>query len=1148
MKSARLACLFATVVSTLVLAQSNSSQLNGLPSAQAPGAKLRIQRRESTDREQVRHTSDTRRAHKKGKGPSGNPIGLVSASQIPVGLPCDGYPDCASSQSPFPAALGNFTGVPNVATVVKTHHPVGWAISVEVPNLSDGFTPILTNIASTTNEYEPLLVGSLLGDGVADLVLVHHLSGTYEVFLNARNGSGDFQSQGVVSVTSNEILGGTLSVDANTGFLDMFLVDAANPGNVYTLLGNGDGTFQPATSTPLSIQLSAKNPFNTAMFANFAAHTDGTIDLAANAASNNQVNIFIANSGSYNTGVPLNTPDGTYLSYSNAVGDLSTTAGPPDLVSANYRRNNITIYVNYGAGAFAQGEYYPVQGGPVGISIGDVNNDGFNDVVSVNAQSGDIASLLGNGDGTVQPESHGFVTGGSPQVPAVLTDLNGDGNLDALVLDDEYSFAYLQGNGDGTFISGRNYYAMGGNGLAKGFTIASGDFNGDGLVDFVIGNTNAGLDAAITVFLSNPDASMQQGVNYYGGVTANLEYVAVADFNGDGIPDIAATDSVNGGIQIFTGNGDGTFSVGPTFASDQVSASALGIVAMDFNGDGMPDIAVVNNPSTSTADVGVLLNNSSGGSVSFASPVNYPLSNVASEITAGNLESGQTIVVPLYGTNSNPGTAVATFLGNGDGTFQPESDVSLTSNGVTYYNPYAPVIGDLNGDGIPDITVTIDDLLNKTNQSIALLLGNANGSFQPPTSLPATLQDPSTGYPFPAYLQIGDINGDGIPDLVYSNSNFGTVGVLFGQGGGAFDNPIEYPAGNSAFGVALSDIIGNGTTDVVATGNTTDFSGVTVLLNANPGSLPGLTFNPTSVNFGNEGIGFSSSPLMVILTNSGQATLFLTSIQITGTNRGDFSQSNNCPSYLTPNGSCQINVIFTPTGSGNRNAAISVADNGPGSPQTVPLTGVGVPGTATFSPTSLTFSTQLIATTSPSQPVQLTNTGSGILKISTISVTGPFNQTNNCPHTLSPNASCTFNLKFRPTNKNTQNGSLNVTDNGPGSPQHVALTGTGTWVQLVPGKINFGNQTGGKKSKPKDITMTNKGSGPVNISSIMITGTDASSFSETNNCHSKLSSKAHCTIKVVFDPQTTGGLSADVSVTDDGGGSPQNVSLSGTGT
>jgi hypothetical protein len=123
-----------------------------------------------------------------------------------------------------------------------------------------------------------------------------------------------------------------------------------------------------------------------------------------------------------------------------------------------------------------------------------------------------------------------------------------------------------------------------------------------------------------------------------------------------------------------------------------------------------------------------------------------------------------------------------------------------------------------------------------------------------------------------------------------------------------------------------------------------------------------------------------------------------------------------------------------------------------------------------------------------------------------------------------------------------------VTDNAPGSPQKIALTGTGTLVQLTPTKVNFGTQPVGTRSLAKSITLTNKGSVAVSISGIAITGTDVGDFAETNTCGKSVASGASCFIKVTFKPLVKGKRTADISVYDNAGGSPQRVGLTGTGT
>jgi hypothetical protein len=306
--------------------------------------------------------------------------------------------------------------------------------------------------------------------------------------------------------------------------------------------------------------------------------------------------------------------------------------------------------------------------------------------------------------------------------------------------------------------------------------------------------------------------------------------------------------------------------------------------------------------------------------------------------------------------------------------------------------------------------------------------------------------------------------------------------------------------------------------------------------------------SPTVLNFGNQTVSIARTPQISTLTNSGNATLTIKSIGITGADRSDFSQTNNCPDSIPPSNGCQISVTFTPSATGSRKAAVSLMDDAPNSPQKLPLKGIGVSPAVTFSPTNLTFPTQLIFTNSPAQPMTLTNTGLGNLLIGKIAVSGQFRQTNNCPSSLNPGANCTITVKFHPTTKGVFHGAVSVMDNAPGSPQKVPLTGTGTFVQLIPTELNFGTQPVGTRSLAKKITLTNKGSATVDISGIAITGNDAGDFAETNTCGKSVASVASRFIKVTFKPLVKGKRTADVSVYDNGGGSPQKVGLIGTGT
>lgn len=312
--------------------------------------------------------------------------------------------------------------------------------------------------------------------------------------------------------------------------------------------------------------------------------------------------------------------------------------------------------------------------------------------------------------------------------------------------------------------------------------------------------------------------------------------------------------------------------------------------------------------------------------------------------------------------------------------------------------------------------------------------------------------------------------------------------------------------------------------------------------------LSGPEVLPQSLGFGNQTVGITSSPMTTTFTNSTTAAVTITSITISGANSSDFAETNTCGNSVAVGASCAISVTFTPTATGTRTATIYVTDNAANSPQSVTLSGIGVQPTVSLSPSSLTFPAEVVFTISKAQMVTLTNTGSGTLIISGIAVSGQFTQTNTCGSSVAPGASCTITVKFIPRSKGTLTGKVSVADNAPGSPQNVALSGTGTYIQLAPSTINFGSQPVGTMSLPKRITMTNKGSTSVSITSISITGSNSGDFAQTNNCGSSLASGASCFISVTFAPSAKGKRAASTSVNDNGGGSPQTVGLSGTGT
>jgi len=249
-------------------------------------------------------------------------------------------------------------------------------------------------------------------------------------------------------------------------------------------------------------------------------------------------------------------------------------------------------------------------------------------------------------------------------------------------------------------------------------------------------------------------------------------------------------------------------------------------------------------------------------------------------------------------------------------------------------------------------------------------------------------------------------------------------------------------------------------------------------------------------------------------------------------------------------------VTFKPTATGARSAAVTITDNAAGSPHSFTLSGTGTTvaaPTVSLSGSSLTFASQTLNTTSGSQSVTLTNTGNAALGITGIAVTGAnsgdFAQTNTCGSSVAANnGSCTISVTFKPTATGARSAAVTITDNAAGSPHAVTLTGTGTTAatpgaSVSPASLTFASQAVTSTSAAQTVTLSNSGGAALTITGIAASG----DFSQTNNCGSSLAAGGNCSISVKFTPTAAGTRTGTVSVTDNASGSPQVVSLTGTG-
>jgi hypothetical protein len=229
---------------------------------------------------------------------------------------------------------------------------------------------------------------------------------------------------------------------------------------------------------------------------------------------------------------------------------------------------------------------------------------------------------------------------------------------------------------------------------------------------------------------------------------------------------------------------------------------------------------------------------------------------------------------------------------------------------------------------------------------------------------------------------------------------------------------------------------------------TVSFSGATGSPQSIPlsgtGLQPVVSVAPMSLTFGSVPVSSTSAPQTITLKNTGTSPLLITSIVPWGADAGDFAVSNNCGQSLAINASCTITATFSPQAAWARTAAVQMVDSAMGSPHVMGLVGNGTSGgTASFSPTTLTYATRLMFTASASQPVTLSNTGTAPLEIANITTSGDYSQTNNCGTSVASGGSCTINVTFTPQYNGTRAGLLNVLFTDPASIQSVTLTGAG---------------------------------------------------------------------------------------------------------
>jgi len=372
---------------------------------------------------------------------------------------------------------------------------------------------------------------------------------------------------------------------------------------------------------------------------------------------------------------------------------------------------------------------------------------------------------------------------------------------------------------------------------------------------------------------------------------------------------------------VLLGDGHGNFQNAVNFAA---GPSPLSIAAGDFNGDGHLDLAVANFVEKATpGQVSVLMGNGDG---TFRPPVQFTAGVVPQAIAVGDIngDGRPDLVVANDGYGNIPGK-VGVLLGQGDGTFGAIKEYGA---GV---NPFSIALGDFNGDGNLDVVVT-----DETQLRVEVLLNNGRGGFN--AAVPyATGENPFS-------VAVGDVDGDGVLDLVVANMADGTVSVLLGTGDGTFETGTAYNTGFeiatsvSPQAVALGDFNGDRHPDIAVANATLPRGTVGLLINS--GSVA-LTVSPTVLGYVSTRVGTSSPPATVTVRNNSKVSLPIAAITVAGMDGSDFLENHTCASSLAPRAECTINITFHPAQTGDRTAVLAIGDGAPDSPQTVLLRGSG---------------------------------------------------------------------------------------------------------------------------------------------------------------------------------------------------------------
>jgi hypothetical protein len=602
-----------------------------------------------------------------------------------------------------------------------------------------------------TSAAAAMIAADVDGDGKLDLAIAD--TGNLVAVLL---GNGDATFQVPVTSAVGQFPAGIAAGDFNgDGRLDLAITDGGSSqsqhGNtVAILLGTGNGQFRAASFIPV-----AAGPIGIAVA---DLNHDSKLDITVTNSATDQVSVLLGKGdGSFQTPATFTVvsgvnPNGGY-SPNFVVADDFNGDGNPDLVVSSRNTSTATILLGDGKGSLGKPVNFLVGTTPLQVLSGDYNHDGKRDFVTLNSLAATVSVYLGKGNGSFQVERTFGAPTRADQI--ILADFNEDGIPDIATANP--GIDSFNGNTASVLINQR------GGGVAKNTSItvgtnplslAAGDLNRDGHLDLVVANSgtpNSFGTGTLSIVLGNGDGSFQTPhafkiIQPPGNFARNPNFVAMADFNGDGDLDVVACTDDALGASFLPGDGQGSFR-NPTLIS--LEDMCQQVLTADLNHDGKADL-LIRLPQTPFGQPTVFeaLGHGDG---TFTTPKSLPSTEQIFGATIADLNNDGIPDVVL----SEPG-ALESLLGDGRGNFTHQGFFAVPTRATLFHPGWIPSVADFDGDGAMDIAIA-----DEFGQVTYILPGNGDGTLGP--FIPY-----AGGGSENAALVAGDLNGDGKADLVLS--------------------------------------------------------------------------------------------------------------------------------------------------------------------------------------------------------------------------------------------------------------------------------------------------------------------------------------------------------------------------------------------